>query len=58
VTATLDEDEWSAYCPGSFTPGRYPTNKRLGVPQKQSGFCEGGGGGTPAVQPVARRYSD
>jgi hypothetical protein len=41
MTATLDGDEWSAYCPDRFTPGRRPSNKRLGGPQNPSGRCGG-----------------
>jgi hypothetical protein len=40
LASALYGDEWSASCPGRFTPGmktRYTLNRRPGVPQRPSG---------------------
>jgi hypothetical protein len=37
---------------------RYPLNRRLGGPQSRHELCEIERKRTPAVQPVARRYTD
>jgi hypothetical protein len=39
---TLDEDGWSASCPGHFTPGKieYPLYKGLGESWAQSGLAQ------------------
>jgi hypothetical protein len=44
LTLALDADEWSASCPGCFTPGerdpsQYTLNTRLGGSQSWSGWC-------------------
>jgi hypothetical protein len=67
LTSALDGGEWSAWRRGRFTYGemtpRFPLD-RLGGSQSQSGRCRKDknltpvGIRTPAVQLVARRYTD
>jgi hypothetical protein len=40
LTFELDGDNWSSSCPRQSTNGRYPFNRRLGGPQRQSGHSK------------------
>jgi hypothetical protein len=64
MTATLEEDEWSAARPGrTLPPGktRYPYYRRLGGPQGRFGRAENlvlTGIRSRTVQPIVSRYTD
>jgi hypothetical protein len=66
LTLALDGGEWSASCPGRFTLGKesqYPLDRRLDGPQsvwtlwRREKSRTAAGKGTPAVQPIARRWA-
>jgi hypothetical protein len=65
LTLALDEGGWSTPRPDRFTPGketRYPSYRRLGGPQGQSGkvrkISPPLGFDPRTFQPVASRYTD
>jgi hypothetical protein len=65
LTSALDGDGWLASCLSCCIPGdQHPLDRKLGGPQSQSGrrgeeknFAPAGNQ-TPAVQPIARCYTD
>jgi len=64
MTAALEGGEWSAARPGRTLPlgkTRYPFYRRLGRPQRRSGWAENlvpTGIRSQTVQPVASHYTN